>query len=62
MSDIVERLRSAPGRLLNLGPNAERLMAEAATEIERLRPFEKFYNDAVAAETRRRENVAGWRR
>jgi HAMP domain-containing protein len=36
MSDLVEQLRSAPNRLLNLMPNAEKLMIAAADEIERL--------------------------
>lgn len=36
MDDLIQRLRSAPERLLNLGPNAEKMMMEAADEIERL--------------------------
>jgi hypothetical protein len=35
--DIVDRLRDAPQALLNVGPNAERLMRDAAEEIKRLR-------------------------
>lgn len=33
---LVERLRAAPTLLCNVGENAERLMLEAADEIERL--------------------------
>jgi hypothetical protein len=34
---LVSRLRDAPFRLSNIGNNAEKLMNEAADEIERLR-------------------------
>ncbi len=37
MADIVVRLRKAPQVLLNVGPNAEQLMYDAADEIVRLR-------------------------
>jgi hypothetical protein len=56
VADEIERLRAE--RTVTLSET----WAKQAAEIERLRPFEKFYNDAVAAETSRRENVAGWRR
>lgn len=42
MTDILIQLRSAPIRLTNLGENAERLILEAADEIERWRSASEF--------------------